>query len=74
MALSDVGANPWTILGAMRANLEPGQAVTACDVYNAHVQIWASTLGGRTPIQALFEQLEQECFFINVCEQLSTLI
>ena len=58
----------------MRANLEPGQAVTARDVYNACVQIRASTLGGRTPIQALFKQLEQESFFINVCEQLNTLI
>ena len=56
----------------MRANLEPGQAVTACDVYNTCVQIRASTLGGKTLIQALFEQLEQECFFISVCEQLST--
>ena len=74
MALFNAGANPRTILEAMRANLEPGQAVTACDVYNACVHIWASTLGGKTPIQALFEQLEQESFFISVCEQLNTLV
>ncbi len=67
--LSRVGALPRTILAAIREELPEGKAITARDVYNARTQLRGEALAGRTPIQALVNELNQDQFFTGVSSQ-----
>lgn len=64
-ALSRVGAAPRTITAALKGN-NPAYPITIKDVYNARMQIRTEALKGRTPIQALVEELEEENFLWKV--------
>lgn len=64
--LSRVGAQPRTIVAALRGEGTNISSITARDVYNARVQIRAENLAGKTPIQTLIEELEEKEFVWEV--------
>ena len=64
--LSRVRAAPRTTIAAARQNNGSEHPITVKDVYNARIQIRTEALGGRTSIQALIEELEEENFIWKV--------
>jgi hypothetical protein len=56
---------PRTIEAVLRQGGQ-GDAIIRKDIYNARQQIWNSALNGRTPIQALVQQLKDDDFHWNV--------
>lgn len=60
--LTKAGAAPRTIVAAMRQSQPEETPLLVKDVYNVRLQIRGETLAGKTPIQALVDQLQDDKF------------